>query len=145
MNAIKPSWTRSPQPFAIRLKPSRAHKASFCAFVTTILTLIVFSPLSPVASIACVTLVITFAWTEWRLLRAQPLQVLCYSPSGIWSVYNGVGRYSGRLGKQCYRSRWLSIIAIENVRGECHYVVVFYDSVDRRSYSLLQIHMRFPA
>ncbi len=51
---------------------------------------------------------IAFAWAEWRLLRATPLQVLCYSPTDTWSVYNGADRFSGQMSKHSYRSRWLS-------------------------------------
>ena len=145
MNAIKPSWTRSPQPFAIRLKPSAFHKAAFCAFTVTIVALLLFSPLSLIAIITCITLVIGFAWAEWQQLRSTPLQVLCYSPMGVWSVYNGENSFSGQLGNHTYRSRWLSIVAIENAHGDIRYVIVFYDSVDCRSYSLLQMHLKFPA
>jgi len=145
MNVIKPSWTRSPQPFAIKLKPSAFHKAAFSAFTATIVALLLFSPLSLIALIMCITLVIGFTWAEWQQLRSMPLQVLCYSPMGTWSVYNGVNSFSGRLGDHTYRSRWLSIVAIENAHGDIRYVIVLYDSVDSRSYSLLQTHLKFPA
>ena len=144
MNAIKPSWTRSPQPFAIRLKASRAHRAAFCAFIATILVLMLASPLSPTATITCIALVASHAWVEWRQLRTKQLQVLCFSPMGTWSLYDGVSSFSGNLGKHTYRSRWLSIVAIENAQGDCRYVTVFYDSLDCRSYSLLQTHLMFP-
>ncbi len=145
MNAIKPSWTRSPQPFAIRLKPSAFHKVAFCALIVSILALLLFSPLSLIATITCITLVISFAWVEWQHLRSLRLQVLCYSPKGTWSIHNGVNSFSGQLGIHAYHSRWLSIVAIENTQGKCRYVIVFYDSVDCRSYSLLQLQLRFPS
>ncbi len=144
MIAIKPSWTRSPQPFAIRVKPSAFHKAAFFTFAAAVAALLLFSPLSLFAKLTCIALMIAYAWSEWQQLRSTPLQVLCCSPAGTWSVYNGVDSFSGQLSNHTYRSRWLSIVAIKNVRRDIRYVIVFYDSVECRSYSLLQMHLKFP-
>lgn len=144
MNAIKPSWTRSPQPFAIKLKRSTAHKRAFGAFVTTIFTLLLFSPLSTAAILLCLALLAGAAWAEWCTLDNTQRQVLCYSPLGTWSVYEGFDSFHGQLGRHSYRSRWLSVVAIERNDSNTRYVPVFYDSVDKRSYSLLQVHLKFP-
>jgi len=140
---MKRSWTRSPQPFAIRLRVSRAHTIGFGVFVSLNLLLILATPIGPWAKVLCALLITTFAAYEWRQLRRKPT-VLSYSPNGTWRVYQGGNRFDGSLGKHSYRSRWLCIVAVESEMGDVHYVVVFYDAVDTRSYSLLQLMLKFP-